>query len=134
MKKTFISNEPKISIKYDGSGDLLIFLHGIGGNKDNWDLNIPILSKHFFCVAWDTRGYGESEDYKGELSFDDIINDLLSIYKYFQKKKAHIIGLSMGGQIACLFFEKHPDKVKSLVLCDTHFGLGNLEKDERHSL
>ena len=130
MKKTFVSNKPKISIKYDGTGDLLIFLHGIGGNKDNWDLNFPILSKHFLCVAWDTRGYGESEDYKGKLFFDDVINDLLSIYKYFDKNKAHIIGLSMGGQIACLFYEKHPEKVKSMVLCDTHFGLGNLEKDE----
>ena len=130
MKKTFVSNKPKISIKHDGTGDLLIFLHGIGGNKDNWDLNFPILSKHFLCVAWDTRGYGESEDYKGELFFDDVINDLLSIYKCFDKNKAHIIGLSMGGQIACLFYEKYPEKVKSMVLCDTHFGLGNLEKDE----
>ena len=130
MKKTFISNKPKISIKYDGKGDLLIFLHGIGGNKDNWNLNFPILSKHFLCVAWDARGYGESEDYDGELSFDDIINDLLKIYKYFDVEKAHIIGLSMGGQIACLFYEKHPDKVLSMVLCDTHFGLGNLEKEQ----
>ena len=130
MKKTFVSNEPKISIKYVGRGDLLIFLHGIGGNKDNWDLNIQILSKHFLCVAWDTRGYGKSEDYEGELLFEDVINDLLSIYKYFDKKKAHIVGLSMGGQIACLFYEKHPDKVQSMVLCNTHLGLGNLEKKE----
>ena len=83
MKKTFVSNEPKISIKYDGKGDLLILLHGIGGNKDNWDLNFSTLSKHFLCVAWDTRGYGESEDYKGELLFEDVINDLLSIYKKY---------------------------------------------------
>ena len=26
MKKTFVSDEPKISIKYDGTGDLLIFM------------------------------------------------------------------------------------------------------------
>ena len=130
MKKTFISSNPKISIKYDGKGDLLIFLHGIGGNKDNWNLNLPVLSKHFLCVAWDARGYGESEDYKGKLLFKDIIKDLLNIYKYFDKRRAHIIGLSMGGQIACLFYERYPDKVKSMVLCDTHFGLGNLEKEE----
>jgi len=130
MKKAFVSNEPRISIKYNGKGDLLIFLHGIGGNKDNWDLNFPILSKYFLCVAWDTRGYGESEDYEGELNFNDIINDLLKIYKYFDSKKAHIIGLSMGGQIACLFYEKYPKKVQSMILCDTHFGLGNLKKKE----
>ena len=88
MKKIFVSNKPKISIKYDGAGDLLILLHGIGGNKDNWDLNLPTLSKHFLCVAWDTRGYGESEDYKGKLLFEDVIKDLLSIYKYLDKKKS----------------------------------------------
>ena len=130
MKKTFVSNKPKISIKYKGKGDLLIFLHGIGGNKDNWNLNFPMLSKYFLCVAWDTRGYGESEDYKGEFCFNDVINDLLNIYKYFNRKKAHIIGLSMGGQIACLFYEKYPEMVRSMILCDTHFGLGNLEQEE----
>ena len=36
MKKAFVSNKPKISIKYEGKGELLIFLHGIGGNKDNF--------------------------------------------------------------------------------------------------
>ena len=106
MKKTFVSNKPKISIKYDGTGDLLIFLHGIGGNKDNWDLNFPILSKHFLCVAWDTRGYGESEDYKGELLFDDVINDLLSIYKYFDKKK-HISSVCLWVGKLHVYFMKN---------------------------
>ena len=130
MQKVFISNNPKISIQFNGQGDLLIFLHGIGGNKDNWNLNINSLSKNYTCIAWDTRGYGESEDYLGNLNFDDIISDLLCIYKYFEKDNAHIVGLSMGGQIACLFYEKYPDMVKSLILCDTHFGLGNLKKGE----
>ena len=51
MKKTFVSNKPKIGIKYEGTGDLLIFLHGIGGNKDNWDLNFPILSFFVCCLG-----------------------------------------------------------------------------------
>ena len=36
----------------------------------------------------------------------------------------------MGGQIATLFFEKYPNHVKTLTLCDTHFGLSNLSKKE----
>ncbi len=130
MIKKFISNNPKICIQYEGIGDLIIFLHGIGGNKNNWDMNIKSLSKKYLCVAWDTRGYGESEDYDGDLKFEDIINDLLHIYKFFDVKKAHIVGLSMGGQIACLFFEKYPKLVRSMILCDTHFGLANLNKTQ----
>jgi len=36
----------------------------------------------------------------------------------------------MGGQIATLFYEKYPNLVKSLILCDTHFGLSNLSSQE----
>ena len=45
---------------------MVIFLHGIGGNKKNWEGNLPFFSKKFLSVAWDTRGYGESEDYSGD--------------------------------------------------------------------
>ena len=130
FKKVYISQRPKICFHHMGKGELIIFLHGIGGNKNNWDLNIIKLSKFYHCVAWDTRGYGESEDYKGEFLFNDVVEDIMCIYRYFNKKKAHIVGLSMGGQIACFFYEKYPSFVKSLILCDTHFGLGNLNKIE----
>ena len=58
-KKTFIVGPPDISIKFDGNGDLVLFLHGIGGNKNNWDKNLSYISKSFLCVACDIRGYGE---------------------------------------------------------------------------
>jgi len=130
FKKRYISKSPKISVKYFGKGDLIIFLHGIGGNKDNWDQNLPEISKNFLCVAWDTRGYGESDDYEGPLDFNDVLEDLKKVILFFKKDKAHILGLSMGGQIATLFYEKYPNMVHSLILCDTHFGLGNLDDEE----
>ena len=130
FKKTFISSNPKISVKFCGKGELVIFLHGIGGNKNNWDQNLPEISKSFLCVAWDTRGYGESDDYDGPLDFNDVIEDLKKVIFHFKKKQALIVGLSMGGQIACFFYEKYPSLVKSLILCDTHFGLNNLNANE----
>ena len=71
--------------------------------------------------AWDTRGYGESDDYEGILKFDDVLDDLKKVLDHFNKDKAHIVGLSMGGQIATLFFEKYPNHVKTLTLCDHPF-------------
>ena len=130
-KKTFIVGPPDISVKFDGNGDLVLFLHGIGGNKNNWDKNLSYISKSFLCVACDIRGYGESDDYIGPLNFLDVVEDLKKIIFYFKKHDAHIIGLSMGGQIACFFYEKYPKRVKSLILCDTHFGLGKLDKKQK---
>ena len=130
VKSIKVSENPSISIDYAGEGEMLIFLHGIGGNKKNWKENIIFFSDKFLSVAWDTRGYGESDDYEGILNFDDILDDLKKVLDYFNKNEAHIVGLSMGGQIATLFFEKYPNYVKTLTLCDTHFGLSNLSNKE----
>jgi 3-oxoadipate enol-lactonase len=130
LKSIKISSNPSISVDYSGEGEMIVFLHGIGGNKKNWDESIQFFSKKFLSVAWDTRGYGESDDYIGSLNFQDVLDDLKKVLKYFNKDKAHIVGLSMGGQIATLFYEKFPELVKSLILCDTHFGLSNLSSQE----
>lgn len=126
LKNIKIGTKPSISIDYMGQGDMIVFLHGIGGNKKNWQDNLPYFSKEFLSVAWDTRGYGESEDYSGDFIFEDVLDDLKKVLDYFEKEKAHIVGLSMGGQIATLFYEKYPNCVKTLTLCDTHFGLSNM--------
>ena len=130
IKSIRISKNPSISIDYAGEGEMLIFLHGIGGNKKNWKNNLGFFSEKFLTVAWDTRGYGESDDYEGKLKFNDVLDDLKKVLDHFNKDKAHIVGLSMGGQIATLFFEKYSTCVKSLTLCDTHFGLSNLSSRE----
>ena len=130
INTTKIRSNPSISIDYAGQGEMIIFLHGIGGNKKNWTENLNFFSQKFLSVAWDTRGYGESEDYEGDLNFEDVLDDLVRVFKHFNRNKAHIVGLSMGGQIATLFYEKYPSYVKSLILCDTHFGLSNLNAKE----
>jgi pimeloyl-ACP methyl ester carboxylesterase len=125
-----IGSKPSISVDYCGQGEMVLFLHGIGGNKKNWKNNINFFSKNFLTVAWDTRGYGDSDDYNGELDFDNILDDLKKVIDFFKKTRAHIVGLSMGGQIATLFYDKYPNYVKTLTLCDTHFGLSNLSPTE----
>ena len=125
-----IGSKPSISVDYSGQGEMVLFLHGIGGNKKNWKNNVNFFSKNFLTVAWDTRGYGDSDDYNGELDFDNILDDLKKVIDFFKKTRAHIVGLSMGGQIATLFYDKYPNYVKTLTLCDTHFGLSNLSPTE----
>ena len=130
IKSVKIGSKTLISLDYSGEGEMIVFLHGIGGNKKNWEDNLEFFSKKFLSVAWDARGYGESDDYSGNFNFQDVLDDLKEVLKYFKKDKAHIVGLSMGGQIATLFYEKYPELVQSLILCDTHFGLSNLSLQE----
>lgn len=102
----------------------MVLLHGIGGNRTNWTTQLGALSPAFHAVAWDARGYGESDDYDGPLNFEDFAQDLLRLIDYFGADRAHLCGLSMGGQIAQCFYRLYPERVASLILAATftHWG------------
>lgn len=121
-KTEFVAGTPRISVDVMGEGPLLVFLHGIGGNKLNWHLQLPAFAENFRAVAWDARGYGASDDYEGDLDFNDFARDLARVLDHFGAEKAHLCGLSMGGRIAQDFYALFPDRVATLVLCDTFAG------------
>lgn len=117
-----IEGTPRIAANVAGAGPLLVFLHGIGGNRTNWDLQLPAFAPYFTAVAWDARGYGLSEDYDGDLDFSDFSRDLLRLIAHFGAERAFLCGLSMGGRIAQDFYALYPQRVAALVLCDTFAG------------
>jgi 3-oxoadipate enol-lactonase len=117
-----IAPAPRIAVEHMGSGPLVVFLHGIGGNRTNWRDQLPRFSRHFHAVAWDARGYGLSDDYEGPLSYDDFCSDLIRLLDHFKAEKAHLVGLSMGGFIAQDFYGHYPNRVATMVLADTRPG------------
>jgi 3-oxoadipate enol-lactonase len=87
---------------------------------------LPAFSRYFRAVACDCRGYGGSDDYEGALEFSSFADDVLRVQKHFDVNNANIVGLSMGGRIALDLAVRFPDRVASLVLCDTHRGFAKL--------
>jgi 3-oxoadipate enol-lactonase len=128
---TRIGPAPHLAVDHLGSGDLVVFLHGIGGNKRNWHPNLAAFAAHWHAVAWDARGYGESDDYAGTLDFLDYTRDLVRVLDFFGAHKAHVVGLSMGGRIALDFAALHPDRLLTLTLCDTHRGFAHFSEEKK---
>ncbi len=129
--KTFIPGPPRIAVEHIGAGAVAIFLHGIGGNRTNWRDQLPAFGRDFHAIAWDARGYGDSDDYEGDLDFADFARDLHRVLDHFEARRAHLIGLSMGGVIALDFAERFPDRVATLTLCDSMPGFGHLSEAQR---
>ncbi|CAH1689401.1 3-oxoadipate enol-lactonase [Hyphomicrobiales bacterium] len=117
--QSIIPGSPALMVDQAGSGELLLFLHGIGGNRSNWAEQMAAFSQSHHTVALDTRGYGGSEDYEGDASFDIFADDVLRVLDFFGAAKAHICGLSLGGRIAQRFYARHPARVASLILADS---------------
>ncbi|MBI3709696.1 MAG: alpha/beta fold hydrolase [Proteobacteria bacterium] len=97
-------------------------MHGIGGNRTNWHDQLPAFAARYHAAAWDARGYGLSDDYDGPLDYADFCADLVRVIDHFGARRAHLVGLSMGGLIAQDFYARHGDRVASLVLVDTRPG------------
>ena len=111
-----------IEISYDdlGAGLLpVIFIHGFPFNKSAWQPQIDVLQQQFRVIAYDNRGFGQSEAGEEKLSVTLMANDLIRFMDSLEIDKAVICGLSMGGYIALNAVTRFPDRFSGLVLCDT---------------
>jgi len=113
-----------------GRGPLVLFLHGIGGDRRHWRFQMEVFSRQYTAAAWDARGYGGSDDYQGALDFSDFTRDVVRVIDHFRRDKAHLVGLSMGGRIARNVALAHPERVASLTLANSSPGFDALSADE----
>lgn len=133
IETAHVPGKPRLAVDHGGAGPLVVFMHGIGGNRTNWRDQLPaVAAAGFHAMSWDARGYGLSDDYDGPLDFADFARDLLRVLDHFGANKAFICGLSMGGRIAQDFYPRWPDRVAALILCDTMPAFGtSLSAEQR---
>jgi len=122
-----------VSIAYEtqGSGPLVVFLHGIGGNRTNWYGQLEHFSDRFCAVTWDARGYGASDDSPQTLRFGDYADDLARLLDHLRAERAHLVGLSMGGMILQDFYSRYANRVATLALVDTSAGFGAASEEAK---
>jgi pimeloyl-ACP methyl ester carboxylesterase len=114
-----------------GSGPLVVFLHGIGGNRTNWYGQLDHFSDKFCAVTWDARGYGASDDSPQTLKFSDYADDLARLLDHLNTDRAHLVGLSMGGMILQDFYSRYANRVATLSLVDTSAGFGAASEEAK---
>lgn len=131
IRTRHIPGTPGLVVDEAGSGELVLFMHGIGGNRTNWTQQVARLGEHCLAVAWDARGYNGSEDYDGELHFSDFARDILRVLKFYGRRKLHLVGLSMGGRIAQDFYALYPQHVASLTIVASFTGFQNFTEADR---
>jgi len=128
---TLVPGSPRIAVASAGRGPLVLFLHGIGGNRNHWQHQLAFFSQSGFkAAAWDARGYGDSDDYEGALQFEDFTSDLLRTVDFLNEERVHLVGLSMGGRVARNSALAHPGRLRTLTLANTSPGFDALTPEE----
>ena len=106
-----------------GSGPTILFVMGLGGRATDWnDAFLDRLADAFEVVTFDNRGTGASYHPDGEWTLDVMADEAVGVLDALGRRRAHVVGLSMGGMIAQLVALRHPDRVERLALLATHMG------------
>jgi len=116
IKYVSLSEGRNIAYADEGSGEAIIFIHGLGSYLPAWQKNISELKNNFRCIAVDLPGYGKSskEIHSGSLEFyGEVVIELMDRLNI---KQAVIAGHSMGGQIGIVMALKYPDRISKLIL------------------
>lgn len=103
-----------------GNGEVLVLLHGFGGNKDNWTRVAKYLTPHFRVIAPDLPGFGESSsDMGASYTYAAQVDRLHEFIRALELGVFHLAGNSMGGNIAGNYTAKFSDEISSLWLIAT---------------
>lgn len=105
----------KIFTQIIGQGIPIIFIHGFTLNHRMWTPQVKYFSKSNKVITYDLRGFGQSSIPTHPYSHDQDITEILN---YFKINKAHIVGLSLGGEIALDFAVSNPDYCLSVTTID----------------
>jgi pimeloyl-ACP methyl ester carboxylesterase len=107
------------SLEYGRGEEDLILVHGLSGSSRWWARNIPDLAERYRVFIPDLIGFGRSPRPRGRLpSIGHLANVLGEWIRRVGRPEAHVVGHSMGGQLAIHLAAEHPDQVTRLVLVD----------------
>ncbi len=127
-------NIPDFKIVYleGGTGEPIIMLHGFGGDKDNWLRFAKYFTPGYRVIIPDLPGFGESsKPENAQYTIMSQVEKLNALVRELKLTDFHVIGNSMGGNIAGAFAAAHPEKVKTLGLFDSG-GVTSPMKSELH--
>lgn len=102
-----------------GSGTPVALIHGLSGSSRWWSRNIDALAAKHLVAAVDLVGFGKNRRFFGPpvvLPPFSEVTALLARWLETFGEPVHLVGHSMGGQIAIELTAEHPDLVRSLVL------------------
>ena len=109
-----------IQIYYELHGpenaDVIVLSNGIFMSTASWGYQVAAFKKHFRVLLYDCRGMWQSDHPAGPYSMEQHADDLAALLTALGIEKAHIGGISYGGEISMIFALKYPQLTRSLII------------------
>lgn len=107
--------------------DVILMHHGYCRNSQFWNPWIPSLARGYKILRFDVRGCGESSIPPEGFAWsaEQLAQDALGLLDGLKIHRVHWVGESSGGVVGVVFAASYPDRVKSLVVCDSPAKFGD---------
>eukprot|EP00931_Biecheleriopsis_adriatica_P100901 TRINITY_DN76137_c0_g1_i1.p1 TRINITY_DN76137_c0_g1~~TRINITY_DN76137_c0_g1_i1.p1 ORF type:complete len:337 (+),score=46.69 TRINITY_DN76137_c0_g1_i1:95-1105(+) len=119
-----------ININYHafGSGpEFVVLVNGFMMTYHGWSQQVEFFTKPenaavYTTLVFDNRGVGRSSPITGPCNVSTLALDVLALLTALKWEQFHLVGISMGGMISLEMAARAPERLKSLVLMNTHAG------------
>lgn len=106
------------SILGQNTQNRVVFLHGLMAFSANWRKIANKIENDFQCLIYDQRGHGRSFKPESGYTPEILAEDLNKITADLGWDRFHLVGHSMGANVAMVFASKFPEKVRTLTIED----------------
>lgn len=103
--------------KHTSTQSVLIIIHGLFGNSDNWQTLAKRYAKDFSVFSVDLRNHGQSAHFDS-MTYTEMAADVYAFATNLGITKAHVMGHSMGGKVAMQLANDFPHFIDKLIVCD----------------
>ena len=107
-----------IAYEHTGQGEPMVMLHNGGSSHAIWTDVANRLAGKYEVFALDLLGFGDSAKPGTGYTLGNYVAMLEEFVSTRGLEKVVLVGNCMGCAISLAFTERHPDKVKALVLCN----------------
>ena len=125
-----------VSLYYEehGSGYPLVWSHEFAGDYRSWKPQAQFFSRRYRVITYNARGYPPSDvpESLDDYTQEQAVDDLRGLLEYLSVERAHIGGLSMGGNVALNFGLTYPEMARSLIVAGTGSGSTDPEPFRRN--
>jgi pimeloyl-ACP methyl ester carboxylesterase len=113
-----------IAYRERGSGDPMVFIHGLLVNGDLWRKVVPELSKDYRCIVPDLPlgSHGQAMNESADLSPYGVAKLIADFLAALDLRDVTLVGNDTGGAFCQIVITRHPERIGRLVLtpCDAY--------------
>jgi len=108
-------------LDWGGTGEALLFLHGMGGTAHHYDDFAPRFTNQFRVLGLTRRGHGESEMPETGYDAATLVEDVRQFLDALKIQRAVLAGHSFAGDELTRFAVVHPERVIKLIYFDSAY-------------